>query len=33
MYLLKIRNTFWAETVFVFILSILLINNLLSGLF
>lgn len=33
MYLVKIRNTFWAELIFVCILSILLINNLLSGLF
>jgi putative flippase GtrA len=32
MYLLKIRNTFWQELIFVGILVILLLNNLLSGL-
>ncbi len=33
MYLLKIRKTFWQELIFVGILVILLLNNLLSGLF
>lgn len=32
MYLLKIRNTFWPEVIFVGLLVILLLNNLLSGL-
>jgi putative flippase GtrA len=32
MYLLKIRNTFWQELIFVGLLVILLLNNLLSGL-
>jgi putative flippase GtrA len=31
-YLLKIRNTFWQELLFIGILSVLLLNNLLSGL-
>jgi putative flippase GtrA len=31
-YLLKIRNTFWQELIFVGLLVILLLNNLLSGL-
>jgi putative flippase GtrA len=31
MYLLKIRNTFWQELVFVVLLVVLLLNNLLSG--
>jgi len=31
-YLLKIKNTFWPEMVFVGIMIILLLNNLLSGL-
>ena len=32
-YLLKIRKTFWQELIFVSILVILLLNNLLSGVF
>ena len=32
-YLLKIRNTFWQELIFVGFLVILMLNNLLSGLF
>jgi hypothetical protein len=32
MYLLKIRNSFWTEVIFVGFLIILLMNNLLSGL-
>ena len=31
MYLLKIRNTFWPELIFVSIMIILVLNNLLSG--